>query len=438
VVISSTTPSNGTAPAGTVTFNTVVPKTVALVPGFDPNGNAIATASTTIGVTEVPASGQVNAVYNPTTPNYLASTSIPVAFTSRTPKKNDTPSTTSFKITDNIGTYNTGGTLSFPAQDSLTLNIKVTGDTPSNSYLLIYANGILLCTPAGIIPSSNGTASFTIPQQNGYLGLPSGQVQLSVVYAGWTHSNSGSNGIVESEPSSSTQLLTIVDDRTSADFSLQSDTTVNQGSPLLASGTTQATYNLRLTSLYNFQSAYGSTPINLSCSVVGYSVAGVRSTPVGVACGFNSALTATTASVTLGSGYASQTLYVGAASTYGIANNTAPSAPASRWWMATGGTTLACIFLLGLPARRRKWQSLLGACVLVIAGFGMTGCGVTAMSGPDQQGYKSLNGGSNTSQATTGTPVPAGTYTVLVTASTTANTTITHTLPVQVLVGTTN
>jgi hypothetical protein len=441
LVISTTTPSNGTAPAGTVTFNTAIPKTVALVAGFDPSGNAIATASTTIGTTEVPANGQVNAVYNPTTPNYLTSTSTSVAFTYRSPKNNDTPSNTTFTITDNSGTYNTGGALSFPAQDSLTLNIKVTGNTPSNSYLLIYANGILLCTPAGIVPSSNGTASFIIPQQNGYLGLPSGQVQLNVVYAGWTNSNSGSQGVVQSEPSSSAQLLTIVDDRTSADFSLQSDTTVNQGSPLLASGATQATYNLRLTSLYNFQSAYGSTPINLSCSVVGYSLGGIRSTPAGLACGFNSALTTTTASVTLGgTGYANQTLYVGAAPTYGIASNTAPAAPASRWWMATGGTTLACIFLLGLPARRRKWQSLLGACVLVIVGFGMTGCGTTWTNGAAQQGQNSLNSGSttNTGQTGSGTPVPAGTYTVLVTATTTANTKIIHTLPVQVLVGTTN
>ncbi len=56
--------------------------------------------------------------------------------------------------------------------------------------------------------------------------------------------------------------------------------------------------------------------------------------------------------------------------------------------MATGGTTLACIFLLGLPARRRKWQSLLGACVLVIVGFGMTGCGANWSNGAAQQSHE--------------------------------------------------
>jgi trimeric autotransporter adhesin len=34
--------------------------------------------------------------------------------------------------------------------------------------------------------------------------------------------------------------------------------------------------------------------------------------------------------------------------------------------------------------------------------------------------------------------VPAGTYTVVVTATATTNTTLIHTLPVEVLVGTTN
>jgi hypothetical protein len=202
-----------------------------------------------------------------------------------------------------------------------------------------------------------------------------------------------------------------------------------------------ASYNLRLTSLYNFQSAYGSTPINLSCKVVGFSVGGVRSTPAGLTCGIGS-LSTSTASVTLGgSGFASQTLVVGAASSYNIASNTAPAQPASRWWMAGGGATLACIFLLGVPTRRRKWQTLLGACVMVIVSFGMSGCGVSVASGPTQQYYSGLNGGSSGGSGTplgTGTPVPVGTYTVLVTATTTTNTTLTHTLPVQVLVGTTN
>jgi hypothetical protein len=324
--------------------------------------------------------------------------------------------------------------------------MHVVANTPKNSVFLVYANGVLL-TPAtwtggfinpgsGILPDNSGNATFTIPQLNGYLALPSGQVQFTVLYDGWI-----AGTFQQVNPSSADQIVTIVDDRTSADFSLQTDTTVNQPAPLQAStGAIQATYNLQLTSIYNFVSAYSTTPINLSCSIAGYSVGGVRSAvPAGLACGFTNTLSSTTTSVqfsTNNTGFISQSLYVGAATGYGIASNTAPAQPATRWWIAGGGTTLACIFLLGLPARRRKWQSLLGACMLVIVGFGMSGCGATVASGPQQSYYNQLNGGSG-SQTTPALPVPNGTYTVLVTATATTNTKLIHTLPVQVLVGTT-
>jgi hypothetical protein len=324
------------------------------------------------------------------------------------------------------------------------MHVKATN--PANSVFLVYANGVLL-TPAtwsggflasgGITPDSSGNATFTIPQLNGYLALPSGQVQFTVLYDGWI---TFPGAFQQANPSSADQIVNIIDDRTSADFSLQSDTTVNQAAPLQGSGAAPATFNLRLTSIYNMVSAYSTTPINLNCSIVGYSLAGVRSAvPAGLACGFSSALSSTTTSVqfsTSSTGFITQPLYVGAATGYAFASNTAPAQPATRWWIAGGGTTLACIFLLGLPARRRKWQSLLGACVMVIVSFGMSGCGAVVASGPNQQYYGSLNGGSP--QVGTPLPVPAGTYTVLVTATTTTNTALVHTLPVQVLVGTTN
>ena len=405
---------------------------------------------------QIPASNSISATYNPATgSNYTGSTSGAVTFQPSSALLNSN-TTTTFTITDNYGTYPATGSYpitgtgpSFPALDSITLNMKVRAVDPQNAVFLVYANGVLL-TPAtwsggylvsgGVPINTNGTATFTIPQQNGYLGLPSGQVQFTVLYDGWIYTD----GTYQSNPSSANQIVTIVDDRTSADFSLQSDTTVNQTAPLVSSGATQAAYNLRLTSIYNFVSAYSTTPINLSCSVVGYSLAGVRSAvPAGLTCGFNAGTppSGPTTSVqfsTSNTGFISQPLYVGAASGYSIANNTVPAMPASRWWMATGGTTLACIFLLGLPARRRQWQSLLGACVLVIVGFGMTGCAANWSNGAAPQSPNSLNGGSTTNQAGGGTTVPAGTYTVLVTATTTANTVITHTLPVKVLVGTTN
>jgi subtilase family serine protease len=449
VTVNGTTyPSNGTSPAGTVTFTSGATTlgTVTVIPGFTPSGNAMAAAS--ISVSGSAGYTSIKATFNPSSGSNYNSSSATTSLSSSDGFFGNSTSSTSFTLTDANGIASPGP---YPASDSLTLTISVStpGNTPNGECvffifcsntptLSIYANGILLT--GGLTLDANGNATYTVPQQNGYLNLPSGQVQFNVIYSGYQYQFFADWYGVNA--SSSVKTITISDDRTNADFSLQSDTTVNQGSQLVSTGATQATYNLRLTSLYNFQSAYGSTAINLSCSVIGFSVGGVRTTPQPIAdltCGFNSLLTQTTASVTLGgTGYANQTLYVGAAPTFGIASNTAPATPASRWWMATGGTTLACIFLLGLPARRRKWQSLLGACVLVIVGFGMTGCAANWSNGAAQQGQNSLNSGTTTSQGTTGTPVPVGTYTVLVTATTTANTQIIHTLPVQVLVGTTN
>jgi hypothetical protein len=452
VVQSSTLPSNGTAPSGSITFGTKTPQTVTLVKGFDPSGNAMASASLTITKNDVPANGQISATYAGDA-NYTGSTSS-VNVNSSSAFFGSEPTTTSISISDTNGITNCTTNCTFPARDSLTVNIHVNApNDPSGcvNFIIfgcaveptvsVLANGIVLTNSLTV--DSNGNATFTVPQQNGYLALPSGQVQFNVIYSGYTFSVIFI-GIEQVAGSSAVQTVNITDDRTSADFSLQSDTTVNQSAPL-KSPVVQATYNLRLTSLYNFNSAYSATAITLSCKVVGYSLAGVRypvpnTTPNtnGLTCGFGSpsAPTATTTATIGASGYATRTLVVGAASGFGIASNTAPVQPGTRWWVATGGTTLACIFLLGLPARRRKWQSLLGVCVLAIVGFGMTGCGATVAPGPQQSYYNNLNGGSAGSQLT-GTAVTAGTYTVLVTATTTTNSTLAHTLPVQVLVGTT-
>jgi hypothetical protein len=447
VVQSATLPSNGTPPSGSITFNTVTPKVIQLVPGFDPSGNAIATASTSVGQSDVPANHTLIATYTPATSevNYNGSTSPAVTFSSTVASTNTATSTT-FKITDTRGlsagfTNGLGGT--YPVQDSLTLSIHVRASNPTNSFFIVYANGIQLTPPVstsggfssgGLAIDANGNATFVIPQLNGYLNLPSGQVQIDVVYDGWV---SVPGFQQESDPSTASTILTILDDRTSADFALQSDISVNQQNPLI-SPVIQATYYLRITSIYNFQSAYATTPVNLSCSVIGYTNAsGIRSTPAGLACGFNTGLTTTSTSVTFAAnsapaGFVNLPLYVGAAGGYVVASNTPPPQPASRWWFATGGTALACIFLLGLPSRRRNWQSMLGALTLVFISFGISGCGVVTNASTVQQAYKTPGA---TPAGTLPPGVPAGTYTVLVTASTTTNEALVHTLPVQVVVG---
>ncbi|MGA8742749.1 MAG: protease pro-enzyme activation domain-containing protein [Terracidiphilus sp.] len=79
---------------------------------------------------------------------------------------------------------------------------------------------------------------------------------------------------------------------------------------------------------------------------------------------------------------------------------------------AAGGATLACILLFAIPARRRRWQAILGMLVLFFA----LGGGVLACGG---------GGGSNGGGGGGGTSNPgttAGTYTVTVTGTSGATT----------------
>jgi hypothetical protein len=83
-----------------------------------------------------------------------------------------------------------------------------------------------------------------------------------------------------------------------------------------------------------------------------------------------------------------------------------PSLPGSdRKWSGAGGITLALLVLLGIPARRRSWRSLLGLVVLLAVFGGLSACG-----GSNSGGGGGGGGGGNSGT----TP---GTYTFTVTAT---------------------
>jgi hypothetical protein len=293
--------------------------------------------------------------------------------------------------------------------------INVATDTPDASYVTVYANG----TPISgqLIPDQNGNVSFAIPRQNGYLQLPSGQVQFTVQYDGWEQYLFGFDPIYQSPPASTNLTVTITDNRTSADFSLQSNITTNQQNPLTAAAPS-ASYQFLLTSIYNFQSAYGSTPINLTCSI--------PNNP-GLQC------TLSTNPVTLGgSGFGTSTLTVSPASGRSIARNTIHEAPSPHWWIAGSTATLACVFLFGLPNRRRRWQSMLGSIALVLLLTGLSGCGSGALNSLGL--FDGRSAGSAGSPSANSGPVQPGVYPVVVTATTTTNTLIVHSLAVTVVV----
>ena len=96
---------------------------------------------------------------------------------------------------------------------------------------------------------------------------------------------------------------------------------------------------------------------------------------------------------------------------------TYPKRPGVPWY-AAGGSTLACLLLLGIPARRRSWRTMLGMLMLLVA---LTG-GVLACGGAGAVG----SGGGGGISGTT-----AGNYTITLTGasgSTTSNGTVTLTV----------
>jgi hypothetical protein len=95
-----------------------------------------------------------------------------------------------------------------------------------------------------------------------------------------------------------------------------------------------------------------------------------------------------------------------------------PERPLGSFWHAAGGTTLAFVFLFGIPKWRRKWRTTIGLVMLVMAVTGgMAGC---------TGGGMATGGGGSGDPGTT-----AGSYTVTVTGTsgaTTATNTITLTV----------
>jgi hypothetical protein len=96
-----------------------------------------------------------------------------------------------------------------------------------------------------------------------------------------------------------------------------------------------------------------------------------------------------------------------------------PPQPGSRW-LPAGGAVLACIFLFGIPAHRRRWQSMFAMLTLLVFLAG----GVFACGGG---GGTISGGGTSSSSGTT-----AGNYVVKVTG-TSGSSTASGTFTVNVL-----
>jgi uncharacterized membrane protein YgcG len=114
-----------------------------------------------------------------------------------------------------------------------------------------------------------------------------------------------------------------------------------------------------------------------------------------------------------------------------------PKLPGVPWYTA-GGAALACFLLFGLPAKRRRWRTMLGTLALLVAlaggviscggGAANTGSGGTGGGGTGGGG----TGGGGTGGGSSNSGTTLGDYTITVTG-TSGTTTATGTVTLKVL-----
>ena len=213
----------------------------------------------------------------------------------------------------------------------INVSITVTGKTgaaaPSGTVDLQSAGTDL--TPGGI-PLTAGTGAMATA------GLTLDSSQLFQGNNAVVITYSGDSGYAPSQTT-----LSLSNPR--ADFTLVAQTpTVT-----LAAGAT-GTAMLGLGSINGFNASVG-----LTCAA-----------PSGMTCSLNPT------SVTV-NGNTSATLTIVAATT---TTSAIKASAITRWMFAGGGATLACVFLFGLSAQRRRWSSLLGLVLLAFLTAGI-GCG---------------------------------------------------------------
>lgn len=231
---------------------------------------------------------------------------------------------------------------------------------------------------------ANGTASFTVPSG----ALSSGANTLTATYSG-DETYAGSSG---------TASITV----SQVVIATLPQSGVSPG------GSTTTNVTLSASSTY-------SGTMNMSCALIG-SPAGAQSLPT---CSLNPA---SVKIATAGTGATVLTVQTKAASTTALIT---PSR--MNLFCFGGGTMLAGLFLIGVPARRRRWMPML-ALLLIVVVAGVVGCAGSGSSNSGSDGSGSGPGGSSIPATT------AGTYTFTVTGVDSANSSITTSANVVVIV----
>jgi hypothetical protein len=261
-----------------------------------------------------------------------------------------------------------------PAQTSLSasssLSVTVTvasstngGSTPTGT-VTISGGGYTSAAEA----LSSGSYTFTIPANS----LTAGSDLLTVSYSGDTNYAAATG----------TSTVTVTASTSAATFTLSAT------APAAVAPGTSATSTITVSTA----NGYAGTA-SLVCSLTS-SPTSATDAPT---CALSSSTVTLSSTTTSGTSVA--TVSTTAASTAQLAHPELRGK--GRGWLGTGGAVLALVVFLGIPARRRRWRSMLGGILLMAALGALAACG-------DFWQAPSGNSGSGTT---------AGTYTFTVTGT---------------------
>ena len=274
------------------------------------------------------------------------------------------------------------------AQGATTGNTSTVSVTPSNGFT---GSVTLACAVTTSPTGATSPVTCSIPSTASVSGTAAATATLTVASTSTT--TAGAYAITVSGTSGTITSSTTVNVTVTA-AAAQSFTLKNSGNITVAPGaTTGNTSTITVAAVNGFTGA-----VSLSCSV-------------SPAAASDPATCSLASSSVSGSGTDVLTVSTTAATS---ALNRPADKPAKFFWPSAGGTALALVCLLGIPARRRRnWMAML-ALVVFFASIAAIGCGGSSKGG----------GGGNTGT----TP---GTYTVTVTG---VSGTITQTTPVTLTV----
>jgi trimeric autotransporter adhesin len=370
--------AGGAPPSGNVTFTLGgQTQTAALTPGISPTGPVQGVATATFSNLTT-GSYTLGASYSGDS-NWAASTAAGVPVTAAG-ANGLASSTTTLVLTSpsSLSAIQPGTLVTFTATVA---SASGSGTAPTGTVQFItsgYAFGPDGGNPISLVPGSGATSTATITFP-AYASL-SGSNQFYAIYSGDPVYNTSSSAALSFNNSD-------------ADFSILTNN-IN----ISVSSGSSGTANLTLSSINQF-----SGNVTLTCTVTG------SGTPVPLC-----TVPATVA--VAASGQATATVQFATS----IPATTSQLAPAAGLWTLGGGAAFASVFLLGIPARRRKRLVMFTVVLCAVASGALFGCG---------------GGGTKPAPIPpTPTPpllVPAGTYTAVIAAT---NGTTTHNVSVAIVV----